>query len=196
MKRDSPASHRNREPILAVLREVFPATGRVLEIASGAGQHAAWFGEALPSLTWQPTDADASAIASIEAWRAESGLKNVLQPIQLDVREPWPEVAAEAIVCINMVHASPWPATVALLAGAARVLPSGGPLLMYGAWREDGETAPSNASFEREFLLVRDPSWGLRDVRDVVAEGARAGLLWDRTVVMPANNRMVILRKV
>ena len=194
-KRDAPAAHRNREPILAVLREVLPPTGAVLEIASGTGQHAVWFAEALPRLLWQPTDVDPDALASIEAWRAEAGLPNVEPALRLDVREPWPPLAVDAIVCINMVHASPWEATLGLLAGASRELRIGGPLVMYGAWRENGRTAPSNEAFERDYLKVRDPSWGLKDVADVVAAGEKVGLRWDRTVHMPANNRIVVLRR-
>ena len=195
MKRDSPASHRNREPILGLLREILPARGTVLEIASGAGQHAVWFAGVLPGIVWQPTDAEPDAIVSIDAWRTDSGLPNLRPAVQLDVREDWPPLQADVIVCINMVHASPWAATLGLLAGAAQVLPTGGALLMYGAWRENGVTAPSNEAFEREFLQVRDPTWGLRDTVDVIARGEEVGLRWDRTVTMPANNRTLVLRR-
>jgi SAM-dependent methyltransferase len=197
MKQDAPSAHRNREPILAVLREELPTSGRVLEIASGTGQHAVWFAAALPSLEWQPTDADPAALASIAAWREEAGLPNVRAPVRLDVREPWPDAAIgpiDAIVCINMIHTSPWAAAVALLEGAARIMPRGGPLAVYGAWRVDGWTEPSNEAFERDFLRVRDPSWGLKDVKDVLAEGGRVGLGQSRVVEMPAHNRIVILR--
>jgi hypothetical protein len=193
MRRDSPASHRNREPILELLREVLPASGKVLEVASGAGQHAVWFAEALPGIVWQPSDIDDTALASIAAW--QEGVDRVLPPIRLDTRAWPPGLTADAVVCINMVHASSWPTTLGLLAGAARTLPVGGPLLMYGAWRENGVTEPSNEAFERDYLKVRDVAWGLRDTADVIAQGERVGLRWDRTVVMPANNRTLVLRR-
>jgi SAM-dependent methyltransferase len=198
MKQDAPSAHRNREPILAVLREELPTSGRVLEIASGTGQHAVWFAAALPSLEWQPTDTDPNALASIAAWREEAALPNVRAPLRLDVREPWPDAdigPIDAIVCINLIHASPWAVAVALLRGAARRLPPGGPLVLYGAWRVDGWTEPSNEAFERDFLKVRDPSWGLKDVRDVRDEAGRVGLEQGRVVEMPAHNRIVVLRR-
>lgn len=193
MKRDPAYNHRNREPILAVLRDTLPA-GLVLEIGSGAGQHARWFSEALPGVTWQPTDRDPEALASIEAWRADGGTPNLRAPLRLDVEAPWPVAAADAVLAINVVHASSWPAARALLAGAGRVLSAGGPVVLYGAWREGGVTAPSNEAFDG-WLKERDPAWGVRDVEAVAEEADRHGLALERVVEMPANNRIVILRR-
>lgn len=195
MKQHAPAAERNREPLLAVLRRVLPQHhgAQVLELASGTGQHALHFASALPHLRWQPTDADADARASIAAWRAEAGLDNLLPPLFLDVREPWPVAAADAIFCANMVHISPWTCTLALLAGAAAVLPPGSPLVLYGPYRRGGaHTAPSNAAFDAS-LRARDPSWGVRDLEVVVAEAR--GFTLDEVVEMPANNLTVVLRR-
>lgn len=195
MKQHAPAAERNREPLLAVLRRVLPQHpgAQVLELASGTGQHALHFAGALPHLRWQPTDADADARASIAAWRAEAGLDNLLPPLFLDVREPWPVAAADAIFCANMIHISPWTCTLALLAGAAAVLPPGSPLVLYGPYRRGGaHTAPSNAAFDAS-LRARDPSWGVRDLEVVVAEAR--GFTLDEVVEMPANNLTVVLRR-
>jgi SAM-dependent methyltransferase len=137
MKHHAPAADRNAEPILEVLRRVLPARGLVLEIASGSGQHAVHMARALPGIAWQPSDPDAGSRASIEAWRAEAALPNLRAPIALDVLAPWPIDAADAVVCINMVHIAPWAASLALLAGAARVLPADGLLYTYGPYRFD-----------------------------------------------------------
>jgi len=195
----APAAERNREPILAVLQEVLPAQGRVLEVASGTGQHAVFFARALPGLTWQPTDADPEALASIEAWRRAEALPNVLAPVPLDVlREPWPAQLQgpwDALVCINMVHISPWEATQALLRGAARVLAPGGKLALYGPYLVEGrETAPSNLVFDAS-LRSRNPAWGVRALEAVLAEGAAHGLVRERVVDMPSNNLTVVLER-
>lgn len=192
MKRDAPHAHRNREPILAVLREVLPPRGLVLEIGSGSGQHAAWYAAAFPEIEWQPTERE--DLSSIAAWRAEEGTPNLRAPLRLDVVEPWPVDRADAIVSINVVHASPPEVISAILAGAARVLPPGGPLVLYGAWRDGGVTEPSNEAFER-WLHEQDPRWGLKDLVAVRAEAASLGLVHDRTVQMPANNRILVLRQ-
>ena len=198
-KQHAPATERNREPLLAVLQQVLPSARSVLEIASGTGQHAVFFARALPHLTWQPTDADATALESIEAWRREEGLRNVLPAQRLDVlQQPWPETLAgpyDALVCINMVHISPWEATQALMQGAARVLGPGGKLVLYGPYLVEGRpTAPSNLAFDAS-LRERDPRWGLRALEAALAEGAKHGLTRERVVDMPSNNLTVVLQR-
>ncbi len=193
--RHAPATARNRDPILAILQRVLPKSGTVLEIASGTGEHAVHFARALPGLMWQPSDPDLSALLSIAAHRAEAALPNLLAPLQLDVARRWPVTAADAIVCINMVHISPWEATEALLAGAARLLPPGAPLCLYGPYRRAGvPTAPSNEAFE-QWLHAQNPAFGLRDLEAVGAEAARHGLALDEVVEMPANNLSVVFRR-
>ena len=195
-KRFAPATDRNREPILAVLRDVLPASGIVLEIASGSGQHAAFFAPRFPSLAWQPTDPDPDALASIEAWRAEAGAPNLRSPLQIDVRlDDWGIEAAEAIVCINMIHISPFACTEGLFAGASRVLPPAGLLYLYGPYRFSGAfTAPSNEAFDAS-LRAQNPTWGVRDVDDLVWLANEAGLGHEATIPMPANNHSLIFRK-
>jgi SAM-dependent methyltransferase len=192
LKRHAPATDRNREPIREVLARELPTHGLVLEIASGSGQHAVAFAGAFPNLTWQPTDADPDALASIAAWRDETALPNLAAPLVLDVQATWPVDRADAIVCINMVHISPWEASIALFAGASRVLPTGGLLFLYGPYLFDGVTAPSNVEFDRS-LRSRDPRWGVRDVT------ALAGIATDFTlgeaVPMPANNHSLMFRR-
>jgi hypothetical protein len=192
----APAVARNRDPILAVLREVLPAAGTVLEIASGTGEHAIHFAAALPHLVWQPSDPDAQARSSIAAHAMQAGLANLLPPLELDAAAPvWPVTRADALVSINMIHISPWGATQGLMAGAARVLPAGAPLYLYGPYRRHGQhTAPSNAAFD-ESLRARDPEWGVRDLDEVSALAAAHGFTLQRTVAMPANNLSVIFRR-
>jgi hypothetical protein len=192
----APAVARNRDPILAVLREALPAAGTVLEIASGTGEHAVHFAAGLPHLAWQPTDPDAQARSSIAAHAAAAGLSNLLPPLELDAAAPaWPVTRADALVSINMIHISPWRATQGLMAGAARVLSAGAPLYLYGPYRQHGlHTAPSNAAFD-ESLRARDPEWGVRDLDEVVALAAGHGLALQRSVAMPANNLSVIFRR-
>jgi hypothetical protein len=192
----APAVARNRDPILAVLRDVLPAAGTVLEIASGTGEHAIYFAAALPHLVWQPTDPDAQARGSIAAHAAQAGLANLRPPLELDASAPaWPVTHADALVSINMIHISPWRATQGLMAGAARVLPAGAPLYLYGPYRQHGQhTAPSNAAFD-ESLRARDPEWGVRDLDEVVALAAAHGFALQRSVAMPANNLSVIFRR-
>jgi SAM-dependent methyltransferase len=195
LKRHAPATARNREPLADVLREVLPASGTVLEIASGTGEHAAYFAGLFPHLKWQPSDSDPDAIASIEAWQADSGAGNLLAPVLLDAAGTWPLDAADAILCVNMVHISPWSATLGLLSGAGRVLPAGAPLILYGPYRRAGvATAPSNEAFD-ESLRSRNPDWGLRALEDVVGEAEANGLRFERVVEMPANNVTAVLRK-
>jgi hypothetical protein len=198
------STHRNKEPILEVLKTHLSkpqaaAATQILEIASGTGQHAAFFSQAFPDLTWQPTEATAEAFSSISAWA--EGLANVAQPpLLLDASSPadtWP-VAADscvAVVCVNMTHISPWEATQGLVAGAGRVLCSGGQLIIYGPFAIDGKaTTESNAAFDRS-LRAQNSSWGLRDVADVDACAAKAGLARKEMLQMPANNFTLIYGK-
>ncbi|TNF26050.1 MAG: DUF938 domain-containing protein [Deltaproteobacteria bacterium] len=195
-RRFAPATDRNREPILAVLRELLPEPGLVLEVASGTGQHAAFFARHLPHLTWQPSDRDAESLPSIAAWRADAALPNVHAPVVLDAAaETWPIARADAVFNANMIHISPWAACLGLLRGAARVLAPGGRLVLYGPYKLGGEhTAPSNAAFDAS-LRARDPAWGVRDLDDVRAEAERAGFTFERRVAMPANNQIVVFSR-
>ncbi|MGJ3259718.1 MAG: DUF938 domain-containing protein [Rhodospirillales bacterium] len=196
MKQLSAASERNKGPILDVLERVLPESGLVLEIASGTGQHAVHFATALPALEWQPSDIDPELRASVEAWRADAGLSNLKAPLHLDVTaDTWPVAAADAIVNANMIHIAPWKVCLGLFDGAARLLPEGGILYMYGPYKIGGQhTAPSNASFDQS-LRMRDPSWGIRDLDVVAEEAGRRGLDLIETVEMPANNLSVVYRK-
>ena len=193
----SPAVARNTRPILDVLRAHLPARGRVLEVAAGSGEHAVAFAAALPGLDWTPSDPSADARASIAAWTAAAGLPNLREPVALDVLDPasWPEEPLQALVCINMIHISPWAATEGLMALAGSRLATGGLLVLYGPYREaEVPLAASNAAFD-ESLKSRDPDWGLRD-RDAVAAAAKAeGLAMTRRVEMPANNLMLLFRR-
>ena len=195
-KKHAPATERNRDAILAVLAEVLPEAGLALEIASGSGEHAVAFARAFPALDWQPSDPDAGARRSIAAWAEEAGLPNLHAPIELDAAEAnWPLDRVDAMLCINMIHISPWRATEGLFAGAARLLPPGAPLYVYGPYiREGVETAPSNLAFDRS-LRSRDPAWGLRCLEAVAALAEAHGLMLERVVEMPANNISAIFRR-
>lgn len=196
MKRHAPAADRNRTPILDVLRPLLPDGVLVLEIASGSGQHVVHFAANLPRVTFQPSDAEPGALASIEAHRAESGLPNILPPLRLDASATtWPILRAEAIVCINMIHISPFACTEGLFAGANRVLPPGGLLYLYGPYRFSGAfTAPSNEAFDAS-LRAQNPTWGVRDVDDLAWLAHGASFLHENTIPMPANNHSLIFRK-
>jgi hypothetical protein len=194
----SPAAARNTAPILEILRAHLPARARVLEIASGSGEHALAFARALPATTWTPSDPSPEALTSIAAWRAEANLPNLNAPLELDAAAPetWPEVDAQVVFCANMIHISPWATTQGLLAGAGRILPDpGGLLVLYGPYRErDVPLAPSNAAFDAS-LKSRDPAWGLRELDDVVALAKTHRLHLTRRVEMPANNLMLLFRR-
>lgn len=196
MKRYAPAAARNRDAIAEVLAGVLPQTGLVLEIASGTGEHAVHFARTFPHLEWQPSDPETDARDSIESWRAEEGPANLRPPVALDVEEPgWPVSAADAVLCINMIHISPWTAAEALFAGSGRILPSSAPLVLYGPYLEDSvETAPSNLAFDAS-LKRRNPEWGIRRIEDVDGLAARHG--FERTLrrEMPANNLTLAYRK-
>lgn len=193
VRKHAPATVRNREAITAVLTDVLPVSGLILEIASGSGEHVAHFARELPGHHWQPSDPDPSALASIAAWT--EGLANVRPPIAIDAAAAdWGIDHADAMLCINMVHISPWAATLGLLAGAARLLPSDRPLILYGPYRRHGvQTAPSNEAFD-DSLRARDPAWGLRHVEAMTEAAAAHGLTFDRLIEMPANNLMLVYR--
>lgn len=196
MKRDAPATRRNREPILAVLRAVLPPRGTVLEIASGTGQHVAYFAQALPGLTWQPSDPSPEARASIAAWAGEARLANLRPPLAVDASTGQFGLADLAgILAINMLHIATWSAAEGLMAGASGALAPDGVLYLYGPYKRSGRhTAPSNAGFDDD-LRGQDPAWGVRDLEAVVALAGAAGLALDRLVDMPANNLSVVFRR-
>jgi SAM-dependent methyltransferase len=187
---------RNRDPILDILQRILPPRGLVLEIASGSGEHAAFFAQALPALSWQPTDPEPEALASIAAHRAASGAANLLPPLQLDVTAPaWPIERADVVMCCNMIHIAPWVACEGLIAGAQRVLAAGGVLYLYGPYKIDGRhTAPSNQDFD-DYLHAQNAAWGIRDLADVTVLAKRHDLTLVETVPMPANNFSVIFRR-
>jgi hypothetical protein len=193
----SAPADRNKGPILEVLKRVFPATGVVLEIASGTGQHVSHFARALPGLIWQPSDPDPEARRSINAWIADERLPNIRPPLDLDVRaRPWPIAACEAIVCINMVHISPWPATQALFDGAAATLAGNGAIFLYGPYRVDGQhTAPSNAAFDA-MLRAQNVEWGVRELDEVAETARECGFALAERTGMPANNLSLVFRKI
>jgi hypothetical protein len=195
MRRQAPAAARNRQPILDVLRPHLPARGLVLEVASGSGEHTAHFAQALPDLTFQPSDPDAVARASIDDWAATLGLANVRPALELDAAaEAWPIAGADAIACINMIHISPWESTIGLIRGAARLLPKNGTLFLYGPYFRDGfEAAASNLAFDRD-LRARNPAWGIRALEEVVALAQANGFAPPLITEMPANNLSVVFR--
>lgn len=191
-RRHAPATLRNRDAIADVLATVLPSSGTVLEVASGSGEHCAHFARRFRTLTWQPSDPEPAARASIALWC--DGLANTRPALDLEAEEPeWPLTEAIAVLCINMVHISPWEATLGLLSGAARLLEPGAPLFLYGPYHRAGHpTAPSNEAFDAS-LRMRDPRWGLRDLDNVVA--AADGFALERVVEMPAENLSIILRR-
>lgn len=197
-RRYAPAVQRNREPILAVLRQILPEQGQVLEIASGTGEHAVFFAPHFPGLIWQPSEPEVDLRASITAWQAAIPSPNLQFPIDLDVRQPnwgFPPASVSAVVCINLIHIAAWEAGLALLQGAADVLQPGGILYLYGPYRRHGaHTAQSNEAFDA-MLRQQNPAWGVRDLETVVAAAAEQGLRLDRVFDMPANNLSVNYRR-
>ena len=195
MKQHSPSCERNKEPIVAVLRDIFTAPGLVLEIGSGSGQHAVHFARGLPHMEWQPTDI-ADNLPSISAWRAEAGLPNLRAPLVLDLfTDQWPVRHAQALVCINTIHIVSWPGVERLFAGAARVLVPGGIMYVYGPYRyADRPLEPSNEEFDR-WLKVRDPASGVRLFEDVNRLAGQNGLSLVGDRAMPANNRSLWWQK-
>lgn len=204
----APAVERNRCPILEVLEEYLPSKGIVLEIASGSGEHAAFFAQHLSALSWIPSDIAQPQLESILAWQRQSKLDNLYPPISVDVLQPhWPTVVQKAcsdyqlstfditaIININMLHISPWQATLGLISGAAQLLSPQGILYLYGPFIQLGQpTAPSNLAFD-QFLRSREPAWGIRNLEEVVMVAAENGLILQKTIAMPANNLSVIWR--
>ena len=195
-RRSAPAAARNVEPIIAVLEQWLPAHGTILELASGTGEHAIAFARHFPHLEWQPSDPNPDALQSIEAWREAAGGDNLAPPLALDARDrDWPVECADALLSINMVHISPWAATLGLLDGAARLLGVGAPLILYGPWIEQGrETAASNLAFDAD-LRRRDREWGLRTVEVFASAAEERGFGLTERRPMPANNLMLLFRR-
>jgi hypothetical protein len=195
-RRHAPAAARNVVAITAVLADWLPAAGRVLELASGTGEHVVAFARAFLHLEWQPSDVHPQALASIAAWVAGAESENIAPPLVLDAsRAEWPAMRADAILAINLVHISPWQSSLGLLDGAGRLLAPGAPLILYGPWIERGiAPAPSNIAFDED-LRSRDPQWGLREVEAFAAEAERRGLDLVERRVMPANNLMLLFRR-
>ncbi len=196
MKRHAPAAGRNREPISAVLTEELPESGEALEIASGTGEHVVHYAAARPQLTFQPSDPDAGSRASIDDWVRTLGLSNVRPALEIDVtRESWPVERADALLCCNMIHIAPWAAAIGLVTGAARLLPPGGLLFLYGPYRRGGRhTAPSNEAFDSD-LKRRNPAWGVRDLEAVIDLAAAHGFSTPDIVEMPANNLSLVFKR-
>ncbi len=198
----SPAAERNRQPILETLRQVFPANGAALEIASGTGQHVAWFAAGLPGWTWQPSDAQADGFASIIWWCDKAGVTNVEPPVVLDVMAlRWPSAGAEfsmrfdAIYCANMLHISPWATCAALMQGAARYLTADGVLITYGPYLErDVPTSQGNLDFDVS-LRETNAEWGIRWLDDVERQAALEGLRLSARIQMPANNLLLVFKR-
>lgn len=195
-KRHAPATLRNRDAIATVLTDWLPRAGTVLEVASGSGEHIVHFAATFPHLDWQPSDPDPAGLTSIASWRAEAGLVNIAPPLALDAAaDDWSIDKAETILCINMIHISPWTVTLGLFAGASRLLASGAPLILYGPYVEPGvATAESNLAFDAS-LRGRNPGWGLRDTDDVKVAAAAAGFAFVERRTMPANNLMLLFRR-
>ena len=190
----APATQRNRVPILEVLSRVLPGEGLVLEVASGSGEHGAWFAQHLRPLAWQPSDPDPVMRRSIAAHGSE--VASLKAPLDLDVtRQPWPIERADAVVCINMIHIAPWAAAEGLVAGTGRILSPDGVLVLYGPFKRGGaHTAPSNAAFDQS-LRAEDPAWGVRNLEDVSDLAAAQGLQLQEVVEMPANNLTVVFTR-
>lgn len=200
VKQIPPASVRNTPPLREILTRVLGPEalphGCVLEIAAGSGYHAAAFAAALPHLAWQPTDPDESARASIAAYVADAKLANLRPPLPLDVcADPWPVTACDAIVCINMIHISPWAAAIGLFTGAGRTLAPGGTLITYGPYAINGDfQAESNVIFDQS-LRARNPAWGIRDLADLMPLAGAHGLTLQERIPMPANNHTLVFKK-
>ena len=193
----APATLRNRDFILGILRDVLPTKGLVLEIASGSGEHVVHFARNFPNLVFQPSDREPDALQSVAAWVKATRVTNVRAPVVLDASQlPWPIASADGIICINMIHISPWGATLGLVRGAAAILPSTAPFYLYGPFKREGvATSPSNQAFDRS-LRQREPIWGLRDLEAVAAVAQSVGFSVPTITEMPANNLSVVFRRI
>lgn len=192
-----PATARNRDPILSVLKRFLPHEGHVLEIASGSGEHVVHFAQHYPRLVWQPSDLDPACLKSIQGWIDHHSLENILPPLSLDttIKDNWPENRLDALICINMVHISPWEATKGLFQKAGELIGADGFLYLYGPYRRNGEhTAPSNIEFEH-WLKAKDPRFGVRDLEEVEGEAAKNGLSLHEIIDMPANNFSLVFQR-
>jgi len=194
--RHAPATMRNRDAIVAVLRDVLPSTGRILEVASGTGEHAVYFGQQFPDLSFQPSDPDPANLESITAWTNRENVSNVLSPLPLNaLTSDWDIDQPAAILCINMIHIAPWEATIGLFNNAAELLRPSAPLYLYGPYFRKGvETAQGNLDFERS-LKSRNLQWGIRDVADIDALAAQSGFKRQNLIEMPANNISLIYHR-
>ena len=196
----APATQRNREPIFQVLSRLLSPKSKVLEIASGTGEHAVYLASKLPSCRWTPSDANPLACESIVAWKNASSIDNLDLPLTIDVTQTdWQQQAIDkgidAVVNINMIHISPWQACLGLMQGAEQILPDGGILYLYGPYKRNGEhTASSNANFDRS-LRDRNPLWGVRDLEAVVETAAMHDFKLQQVIEMPANNLSVIFNR-
>jgi Protein of unknown function (DUF938) len=200
LRRYAPATDRNREPILAILRQVLPSTGTILEISSGTGEHAVFMAPQLAPRHWLPSDPNPEARSSITAWQQSAPCDNIYPPIDLDASsDEWLVSSKEpitAIVNINMIHIAPKAAYLGLFAGAKRILPVGGILYLYGPFKQDGvHTAPSNAAFD-ESLQSQNPAWGIRDLEEITAVAHSHKLELQQVYPMPANNLSVVFKLV
>lgn len=192
----APATERNREAILSVLKSILPKQGKVLEIASGTGEHITFWAPHFPNITWQPSDPDPMHLASIEGWIAQLPAANILPPIQIDVtNQTWSIDSVEVILCVNMIHIAPWEACLGLFRGAQSLLSKGGLLYLYGPFKQQGKhTAPSNEAFDLS-LRAQDPSWGVRDLEAVIDSAQKHDLHVQQVIPMPANNLSVMFYK-
>jgi len=192
-----PATARNRDPILAILKRFLPDKGRVLEIASGSGEHVVHFAQHYPGLVWQPSDLDPACLKSIQGWVDHHALENILPPLSLDttIKDNWPQNELDALICINMVHISPWEATIGLMKQAGSLLGPDGFLYLYGPYRQNGQhTSPSNMEFEH-WLKQKDPRFAVRDISEVDTEARKNGLVLQEVVEMPANNFSLVFQR-
>ncbi len=200
LRRYAPATDRNREPILAILRQVLPPIGTILEISSGTGEHAVFMAPQLTPRHWLPSDPNPDARASILAWQQSAPCDNIYPPIDLDASsDKWLVESTEpiaAIVNINMIHIAPKAACLGLFAGAQRLLPIDGILYLYGPFKQGGiHTAPSNAAFD-ESLQSQNPAWGIRDLEEIITVAASHQLELQQVYSMPANNLSVVFTRV
>lgn len=192
------AGNRNRDPILSVFKELFPAAGNVLELASGAGNHINYFAPHFPALTFQPSDYDADVFETIGQKRAEAGNRNVADPLRIDLTDPatWPDPKDrlyDVIFVVNLFQVAPVAIADGIAQVAARVLTKDGFLAIYGPFKVDGEyTTPSNESFDKEILAADVAEWGLKDVKDLERAAAVHGIALKKVLDLPSNNFILV----